>query len=124
MQPKDFAKFQRTGQLPATNETFISPLETYSAGYDGVLVRLTVKPGTIDELMSIGGTGNAGTAKLFPELPRVSKGWSMTNAQFKLEATNKLHINNGLGVVNTGLGRGDALNLFNSNLLKFEQLPK
>ncbi len=122
MSPADAAKMQRTGQVPATGETFVSPLEAYSKGYNGTLVRITVKPGTMDELMSIGGTGNAGTAKLFPDLPRVSKGWTANNSQFKLEATKIQEINNGLGVVNTGLGKGEALNIFNSNILKFEPL--
>jgi hypothetical protein len=122
MSPADFAKMQRTGQVPATSETFVSPLEAYSAGYEGTLVRITVKPGTMDQLMSIGGTGNAGTANLFPELPRVSKGWTANNAQFKLEATNIPEINNSLGVVNTGLGKGEALKIFNSNIIKYEPL--
>jgi hypothetical protein len=124
MSPADFAKMQRTGQIPSASETFVSPLEAYSKGYEGVTVKITVKPGTMDELMSIGGTGNAGTATLFPELPRVSKGWTATSAQFKLEATNIPSINNGFGVVNTGLGRGEALRIFNSNILHYQALPK
>ncbi|PAU56070.1 hypothetical protein BZL41_20235 [Pseudomonas sp. PIC25] len=76
----------------------------------------------MDKLMSIGGVGNDGTALLFPELPRIAKGWVETNAQFKLEATKAQSVNNGFGVVNIGLGRGEALRTFNSNILLFEAL--
>ncbi|WP_199611736.1 putative Ig domain-containing protein [Flocculibacter collagenilyticus] len=122
MSPSDYRHMRLTGEIPATGETFISPLQAYSAGYDGNLIRLTVKPGTMEELFRIGSTGNHGTAKLLPELPRTPKGWSVDYAQFKLEAKNKPYINNGLGVLNTGLGKGEALNIFNSNLIRFDPL--
>jgi hypothetical protein len=122
MSPKHFRILQRTGQLPATGETFISPMEAYSKGYEGVLVRITVKPGTADKLTGMGVYGNDGTAKLFPDLPASFKGWNQSNAQIKLEATGRPDINNGLGVINTGLGKGPALDTFNQNLLRFERL--
>jgi len=122
MSPQDFAKMQRTGAIPATSETFVSPSAAYSSGYEGVLVRVTTKPGTMGQLSEIGITGNRGTANLFPDMPSASKGWTSTNAQFKLEGTNRFDINNGLGVVNTGLGRGDALRIFNNNILQYERL--
>ncbi|AJQ94186.1 hypothetical protein [Gynuella sunshinyii] len=128
MSPADFAKMQRTGQVPATGETFVSPLEAYSAGYDGTLVRITVKKGTMDQLQTIGVSGNPGTSKLFPDLPTETSGWTANNAMFKLEGSKgakNAHIramNEGYGVVNTGLGKGEALKIFNSNILKYEPL--
>jgi hypothetical protein len=74
MSPGDFAKLQRTGKIPATGETFISPSEVYSSGYEGVLVRVTTKPGTMQQLMGMGVTANPGTANLFPALPSATKG--------------------------------------------------
>lgn len=110
MSPSDFAKLQRTGKLPATGETFISPSETYSRGYDGVLVRMATKPGTSQQLLDIGVTANPGTANLFPGMPSAAKGWTANNAMFKVEGN----------VVNTGLGRGSALGTFNRNIVLFD----
>ena len=109
MSPADFAKLQRTGKLPATGETFISPSQAYSSGYDGVLVRFTTKPGTMQQLADIGVTANPGTASLFPEMQSAAKGWTTSNAMFKLEGN----------VVNTGLGRGNALTIFNQNTIQY-----
>lgn len=58
-------------------------------------------------------------------MPRASKGWANNDkAQFKLEGTNKPDINNGYGVINTGLGRSEALYRFNENIIRFEQVDK
>jgi hypothetical protein len=112
MSPADFAKLQRTGKLPATGETFISPSQVYSRGYDGILVRFTVKPGTMQQLADIGVTANSGTASLFPGMQGVAKGWTANNAMFKLEGN----------VVNTGLGRGNALTIFNQSTIQYEPI--
>ena len=128
MSPNDFRKMKLTNEVPATGETFVSPLEAYSAGYSGTLVRITVKPDTMEKLQSIGVSGNPGTSKLFPDLPTDTTGWTANNAMFKLEGSKGLknaHIramNQGYGVVNTGLGKGEALQIFNSNILKYEPL--
>ncbi len=114
MSPADYARMQRTGAIPATGETFVSPSQAYSAGYDGVLVRVTTAPGTAQQLSEIGVVANPGTANLFPGMPVAAKGWTANNAMLKLEGN----------VVNTGLGRGSALTTFNKNIVKFEQLPK
>ncbi|MCB2251935.1 RHS repeat protein [Pseudomonas chlororaphis] len=109
-------------EVPPTSETFISPLQSYSQGYDGKLVRFTTKPGTMDELLKIGATANSGTAPMFPGMSRAQKGWKANNALFKLEAKNKPHVNGGNGVINTGLGNGKALEIFNKNIVDFEVL--
>ena len=114
MSPADYARMQRTGAIPATGETFVSPSQAYSAGYDGVLVRVTTAPGTAQQLSEIGVVANPGTANLFPGMPVAAKGWTANNAMLKLEGN----------VVNTSLGRGSALTTFNKNIVKFEQLPK
>jgi hypothetical protein len=80
--------------------------------YDGVLIRLTTAPGTMDQLMNIGVAGNVGTSRLFPNLPAAAKGWTQNNAMLKLEGT----------VVNTGLGRGEALSVFNQNIVRFDRM--
>lgn len=107
-------------EVPPTSETFISPLQSYSQEYDGKLVRLTASPGTMNELSKIGVTANSGTGLLLPDLPPARKGWKQNNALFKLEALKKPTINEGGGVINTGLGDGKALEIFNKNLIDFE----
>lgn len=118
MTKENFATLELTGRVTKTGETFISPIADYSAKYDGVLVRITVKPGTAQQLEDIAVTGNAATTELFPELPPAVtvSNWTKTNAMLKLE-------NNG-SIVTTGLGRGTALRIFNQNIIKFEQIPK
>lgn len=123
---RDYKILQDTGVIPPTSETFISPLATYSRQYEGVLVKFTTKPGTSLSLQDIGVTGNSATKRfVFPDMPRANKGWiNNDKAQFKLEGTNKPDINNGYGVVNTGLGKSEALYRFNENIIKFETIEK
>lgn len=113
MSPRDLAMMRRTGKVPATSETFVSPSEAYSRGYNGVLVRITAKPGTMDQLAGIGVSANPGTSAILPGMPSAAKGWTATNAMFKVEGS----------VLNTGLGRGRALDMFNQNIVKYEVLP-
>ena len=126
MSQSDFAKFQRTGKMPATGETYISPSRAYSSGYEGVLVQIKVKPGTMSKLAENGIAGNSGTVnKVFPNMPRSSKGWTQRGqVQFKLEGQGKPNINSGQGVVNAGLGKGKALDNFNQSIVSFKTVKK
>ncbi|MFZ7215455.1 VENN motif pre-toxin domain-containing protein [[Pasteurella] aerogenes] len=120
----DYKRLLIEGKLPATNETFISPLSAYSKQYEGVLVRFYTKPGTSLSLQEIGVAGNSATKReVFPNMNRAEKGWSTNNqAQFKLEGRrNNPEINNGNGVVNTGLGKTEGLNRFNEISLSLEK---
>ena len=121
---EDFMKLKTYGELPATSETFISPLKAYSEqGYNGVLVKFTTKPGTMDLLKKIGTTGNSATNRLFPDLPRTGKGWTeKTQVQFKLEGQGKPYVNKGKGVVNTGLGRAGGKETFEKQIIYFEKI--
>ena len=124
MSYEDFMKLKTYGELPATSETFISPLKAYSEqGYNGVLVKFTTKPGTMDLLKKIGTTGNSATNRLFPDLPRTGKGWTeKTQVQFKLEGQGKPYVNKGKGVVNTGLGRAGGKETFEKQIIYFEKI--
>ena len=87
--------------------------DPYSRGpasqYEGATVQFTVKAGTTDSLLGIG-VRNAGlTAEPYGSLPLVSRGWTSSDAFFKLEGA----------TVNIGLGRGAALDIFNSNITNF-----
>lgn len=69
--------------------------------------------------------GNSATQReVFPSMNRVPKGWVDNNqAQFKLKGRRD-EINNGNGVINTGLGKSEALNKFNKNIINFERVNK
>ena len=96
-----------TGRLAATRETFISPTRSFAEGYDGVLVELQLQAGTIEKLAQIGVRDSSSVVtKAYPTMPPVSKGWTSTSAFFKGES----------GQINIGLGRGDALDVFNANI--------
>ncbi|WP_208606176.1 hypothetical protein, partial [Rodentibacter trehalosifermentans] len=105
--------------------TFISPFKQYSLKYEGVLVKFYTQPGTSRELQYIGVAGNSSTKReAFPSMEKAKKGWVDNNqALFKLEGR-KDGFNNGNGVVNTGLGRTEALDKFNKNIIFFERIDK
>jgi hypothetical protein len=114
MSTDDFAVMQKTGKVPATSETFLSPTAAYSSNYQGVLVEINTKAGTLDKLKSIGVRDPAHPMTAGLNLPSIGKGWKANNAFFKQEA----------GQVNIGLGQGKALQTFNSNILNFKQIKK
>ena len=107
MSRADFDAFVKTGKVPATSETFISPTKTFSEGYRGVVVEFNVKPGTTDALKGIGVRDSSKIARRqYGDLPTVSQGWKTNNAYFKGEGAQ----------VNIGLGKGKALETFNNNI--------
>jgi hypothetical protein len=113
MSVEHYDDFLRTGRIPSTTETFISPTKSFSESYSGVLVKLQTKSGTYDKLMAVGYRAH-GTkaASLFPDLSPVKRGWGRRGAQFKPEGTQ----------VNIGLGKGKALDVFNDNIVGFETI--
>ena len=120
MSAEDFEIFQKTGKIPATGETFISPTQAYSEKYDGILVKFKVESGTTDELLKIGVRNNSKTLKNeFPDLKISSKGWTKDKAFFKEEPSDK-----NTGQINIGLGKGEALDKFNKNIKEYEVIRK
>lgn len=109
MSQAHYEQLLKTGKLPATSETFLSPSLQYAKQYNGVTVGFTLRGGTTESLMNIG-VRNAGlTGEAFQSLPLVQRGWTSNSAFFKLEGD----------VINIGLGRGTALETFNNNILTF-----
>ncbi|MEE3609772.1 hypothetical protein [Avibacterium paragallinarum] len=124
---KDYKHLLLEGKIPSTSETFVSPLAEYSKQYNGILVRFYTNPGTSISLQDIGVVGNSATKReVFPSMERAQKGWATRNqVLFKLEGrNNSMNINNGKGVVNTGLGKTEGLDIFNENIIKFEKIEK
>jgi RHS repeat-associated protein len=118
MSASDFNLFQKTGKLPATGETFISPTKGFSSGYERVLVQFNTKAGTISQLQSIG-VRNSAIGHPFSDLPLVNSGWGQSKAFFKLETNSE-----GLQQVNIGLGKGKALELFNNNIQSYKVINR
>jgi hypothetical protein len=110
-----YEQLLKTGKLPATAETFISPSKAFAANYNGVLVEFRLRPGVSRALQEVGVRDTSVLARrLFGDLPTVQKGWTSGNAFFKAEGTQ----------INIGLGRGTALDIFNQHILEFAPVPK
>jgi hypothetical protein len=115
MSQADYQTFVKTGKIPATGETFISPSQAFSSGYDGVLVEFKVTAGTTSSLQSIGvRDASSLTSNMYGNMPNVSSGWTNSNAFFKAEGS----------VINIGLGQGAALDVFNSNIVNYNVLGR
>lgn len=115
MTKEDYAELQATGRVPATNETFISPSGEYASKYSGVTVRFSVRAGTSDALAGLGvPDSSALTGAMYPDMPLVASGWALTSAFFKGQGPN---------LINIGLGRGTALDIFNEAVAGYEVVP-
>ena len=110
MSLKNYESFKKTGKIPATGETTISPTQKFSEeGYNGVLVKFKVKKGTTDKLIDIGVRAESSTlAKEFSNMNKSTSGWGKNHARFKEEK----------GQLNIGLGKEKALNIFNENIVE------
>ena len=109
MSLENYKKFKETGKIPATGETTISPTQGFSEGYDGVLVKFKVKKGTTEKLVDIGVRDESSIlAKEFPNMPESKSEWGKNHARFKKEKQQ----------LNIGLGKGEALDIFNENIVE------
>ena len=116
MSKSDYDYLRMTGELPATGETFISPTKAFSRDYDGVMVRFELNNGTTSMLEKIG-LSNGDRAMLarevYQDMPYVSGvKWSEDFAFFKAEGSQ----------INIGLGKGKALEIFNSNISTYNKV--
>ncbi|EKY3230868.1 hypothetical protein SMY33_002181 [Cronobacter malonaticus] len=117
MSKEDFAVLQKTGRMPGTTETTISPTREFSENYEGILVQFNLKPGTRSQLEGIGIRDSSDlAAATHPDMPSPlkSKGWFFTNAPFKGEGDQ----------INISLGRegGAALKIFYDGIDSFNVL--
>ncbi|RFM25562.1 hypothetical protein DXN05_24465 [Deminuibacter soli] len=107
----DYQSFLKTGEIPATSETFVSPTRSFAESYakreGSVLLEINVKEGTLQELKSIGVRDPHHVLTRRLKLPNIPKeGWKGSNAFFKQEGAQ----------INIGLGNGKALEIFNKNI--------
>ena len=84
MSESDYDYLRMTREVPPTNETFISPTQSYSSYYDGVTVKFEVNGGTTNSLLEIGVSNNAKQAVYdYGQLPIVSGGWNAEPVDIK-----------------------------------------
>ncbi|MGC6061455.1 RHS repeat-associated core domain-containing protein [Enterobacter kobei] len=102
---------KRENRLSPTTETSVSPALSYSEGYNGVLVRFTLKKGTMQKLVAIGGGVNE-PARTELKLGALGPGWAKSRAGFKTEG-NQMTVH---------LGTGEALKIFNENIIAYSKL--
>ncbi|MEV4604365.1 RHS repeat-associated core domain-containing protein [Amycolatopsis sp. NPDC049253] len=117
MTDKHLAILQKTGRVPASSETFISPSREYSARYEGNLVKFSLAPGTIEALEEVGvkAPNQPYLDDIYPNMPTSFTGWNRKDvALFKSER----------GVVNIGLGRSGALEIFNNGISGYEVIDR
>ena len=112
MSPEQFKQFERTGIMPATTETSVSPVLEYSSKYNGITVKIVVKPGTFSELEKIGIAANKPASSQFPNMSTQTEKWMNTNTRFKVEG----------GQMTTQLGQGKGMEIFNKNIVHFEKV--
>jgi hypothetical protein len=113
MSQSHFDEMGKTGKVPATGETFVSPSKSYAQQYNGPTVEINVKAGTRSNLAGIGVRNNGpGVSSEFPNMPQVQSGWARSSAYFKQEGD----------IINIGLGQGSALDMFNEAITGFRQV--
>ena len=94
----------------------ISPTQSFSEGYSGVLVKFYLRSGTTQALANVGvSDGSPLTASQYPDMPPVYKGWMNNSAYFKQEG-------GGEPQINIGLGRGAGLDIFNDGIVGFDDI--
>ncbi|AUX27987.1 MULTISPECIES: PAAR-like domain-containing protein [Sorangium] len=111
MSKEHYETLKATGRMPGTTETTISPTQSFSESYNGVLVEFKMKPGTRAALEAIGVRDvSALTTEAYPDMPIGEKGWGKKHARFKGEGKQ----------INIALGTGKALDIFNDNIQGFD----
>ena len=112
MSPEQFKQFERTGIMPATTETSISPILKYSSKYNGISDQIVVNPGTFSKFEKIGIAENKPACTQFPKMSTQTGKWVNTNTRFKVEG----------GQMTTQLGQGRGVKIFNKNIVYFEKV--
>ncbi len=108
-----------SNSLSATSETMISPTKAFAENYKGALVEFKVTKGTQEALAAVGvRDGSKIATSTYPGMSKVSTGWNSTNAYFKGETLGETEIQQ----LNIGLGKGDALGIFNKNIRSYKIL--
>jgi len=122
MSKEHYEELVKTNRMPGTGETTTSPTMLFSESYEGVIVQFKVKRGTIDELRSIGvSDGHPLINQHFGKMPNnqdIGGGWNTSKARFKVETL----LSSKKKQINISLGKGEALDRFNSNIIEFKKI--
>ena len=96
----------------------ISPTQSFSEGYKGVLVRFTLRGGTVDSIANVGvSDGSRMVSAAYPDMPPVYTGWKSDAAYFKQEGGAEPQIN-------IGLGKGPGLDAFNDGIVDYDMIAE
>jgi hypothetical protein len=97
----------------------ISSTEGFAKPYGEVLVRFTLKPGTLAALEQAGvSDGTPNIVGKYPDMPLAPMGWKAKNVLFKTETLRAP--GGGTKQVNIGLGSGPGLDIFNGGIAVFD----
>ncbi len=99
----------------------MSPSSANSSSFKGVTVRIVLRPGTTEQLQSIGIAANEPAAAQFPGMSTHTGAWAQTNARFKVEGKEVI---GAPGQMTTQVGRGAALDIVNNNIVNFKPIKK
>lgn len=115
MDPAHVDVLKRTGKMPGTRETCISPTLAFSMNYDGVLVKFTVKETMMGDLVKDGFKHTSAWLMMkCPCMKEMRRGWNQDGAAFKTEGAQ----------LNICLGVGKGLDTFNDSIVSFEIIDK
>ncbi|MCG1041753.1 hypothetical protein KQH60_03855 [Mycetohabitans sp. B8] len=118
MSKSDYEHLKSTRELKPTTETSISPAIAYSLEYAcpeaSETIQFILKPGTSEELQTIGLSMGKAAEERFPTMTKSLGKWAMTNAQFKSEGKQ----------MTTQLGQGDAINIFNKCIVDYKPIQR
>jgi RHS repeat-associated protein len=100
--------------LGTTGESSVASERSYTNGYPGRLYKFSVREGTTDDLMVIGGRHPSTVQQTgeFSEMGPATRGWKTRGVQFKYEG----------GQMTINLGGQPGLNIFNNNLMSIEYM--
>ena len=112
MSLEQFKHFERTGIMPATTETSISPILKYSSKYNGFSDWIVVNPGTFSKLEKIGIAENKPACTQFPNMSSQTGKRMKTNTRFKVKGWQ----------MTTQLGQGKGVKIFNKNIVHYEKV--
>lgn len=116
MSQSDCDYLKMTGELPSTGETFISSTKSFSSDYNGIMVRFEMNNGmtpVLEEIGLLNGDRAMLAREVYPNMPYVSGvKWTENFAFSKAEGSQ----------INIGLGKGSALEIFNSNISTFKKV--
>lgn len=114
MSQADYDQLWLTGELPPTNETFISPAQSFSNNDEGETIEFKVNAGTTESLKGIDVSNNNSAQSVmdYGKMPQVSSGWNVNNVFIKGEG------------IQTNIDLRQGREIFNIIIIDFQKWEK